>query len=432
MRTGWNTLRVKVTALLVGAILLVVGLASPISFLLAGLGHMPPFEAREAAQLVILIRLAERLPQSAELQPYLRTAAPAGRLLEPPTRHLSDALARAGLTHPVAVIDAGEDHVEFVSIRLQDGRYLVLPHNRPPPPPNRLWEFLAWVTLVVLGTTAAATYAVGRLTQPLSLIEQALDSVSGTGDLPHLDERGTTEVRAAARTINRLADQLRAALETRMRIVAAAAHDLRTPMTRMRLRAEFIEDDEERGKWLHDIEEVDRIADSAIRLVREEVRPDMKADVALDALAREVVDDLVSMSLPAETGRLVPVRVQGHPLALKRAVRNLAINAATHGLAARLSVYLETNWAVLEITDQGPGIPETVLPRVFEPFFRIDPARQPSGPAAGAGLGLAIAKEIVERQGGSLTIRNATPRGLVQILRLPLPDAPARVPNRPA
>lgn len=422
MKTGWNTLRVKVTALLVGAILLVVSLASPISFFLATLNHAPPFESREAEQLTILIRLVERLPRSEDLLPYLRSTEPQGRIVEMPSQRLTAALARAGFSNRVSVIDTGEDHSEIVSIQLSSGGYLVIPHGRPPSPPNLILELIAWVAMIALGTTAAVTFAVGRLTRPLTLIEQALDSVSGTGDLPHLEERGTTEVRAAARTINRLSDQLRAALETRMRIVAAAAHDLRTPMTRMRLRAEFIEDEEDRGKWLHDIEEVDRIADSAIRLVREEVRPDMKVDLALDQLAREVVDDLVSMSLPAQMGRVAPVRVQGHALALKRAVRNLAINAATHGLEATLAVYLETNAAVLEITDRGPGIPETLLPRVFEPFFRIDPARQPSGPAAGAGLGLAIAKEIVERQGGRLSISNGPNGGLVQTLRLPLAD----------
>lgn len=425
MKTAWNTLRVKAIALLVGAILLVVALASVITFFLGGAGHIQRMEDREAAQIAPLVRLAQRLPPTADLDPLVRAAPPPGQVMDMPSEGMSRSLARAGLSNPVKVISLDDGRPPVAAVRLADGRYLVMPLSMPPPPPGRFEEMLAWLALIAAGTTAATAFAISRLTRPLSLIEEALDSVSGTGDLPHLEETGTTEVRAAARTINRLSDQLRAALETRMRIVAAAAHDLRTPMTRMRLRAEFIEDDEEREKWLHDLEEVDRIADSAIRLVREEVRPDMKVEMSLDRLAREVVQDLVSMSLPAEVGRMEPVPVLGHELALKRAVRNLAINAATHGRKARLSVFVEGGTAVLEVKDEGPGIPEHLLPRVFEPFFRIDPARQPSGPASGAGLGMAIAKEIVERQGGSLSIFNATTRGLVQIIRLPLLDARA-------
>ena len=425
MKTAWNTLRVKAIALLVGAILLVVTLASVITFFLGGVGRIQRMEDREAAQIAPLVRLAQRLPPTADLDPLVKAAPPPGQVMDMPSEGMSRSLAKAGLPNPVTVIASDDDHPPLAAVRLADGRYLVTPLGMPPPPPSRFREMFAWLALIAIGTTAATAFAISRLTRPLTLIEEALDSVSGTGDLPHLEERGTTEVRAAARTINRLSDQLRAALESRMRIVAAAAHDLRTPMTRMRLRAEFIEDDEDREKWLHDLEEVDRIADSAIRLVREEVRPDMKVEMSLDRLAREVVQDLVSMSLPAELGRVEPVPVLGHELALKRAVRNLAINAATHGRKARLSVFVEGGTAVLEVKDEGPGIPEHLLPRVFEPFFRIDPARQPSGPASGAGLGMAIAKEIVERQGGSLSIFNATTQGLVQIIRLPLPDARA-------
>lgn len=423
MKTAWNTLRVKVTALLVGAILLVVGLATAISFyVVVPISFRPMFD-RESPQLAMMIRLAQASPDLPELKPYLSPVLPAGIVLDMPSRGLTDSLARSGINRQVVVVEGSEGRQPRAAVELAPGRWLVIPTGMPPPPPGRYLELSFWMCLIALGTTAVTTLAIRRLTRPLTMIEEALDSVSGTYELPHLEERGTTEVRAAARTINRLSDQLRTALESRMRIVAAAAHDLRTPMTRMRLRAEFIEDEEERGKWLHDLEEVDRIADSAIRLVREEVRPDLKVDLALDRLAREVVDDLGSMSLPAGIGRIEPVRIQGHPLALKRAVRNLSINAATHGKKARLSVFIEGGAAVLEVKDEGPGIPEHLLPRVFEPFFRIDPARQPSGPAAGAGLGMAIAKEIVERQGGSLSIFNGTAGGLVQVIRLPLADA---------
>jgi signal transduction histidine kinase len=192
-------------------------------------------------------------------------------------------------------------------------------------------------------------------------------------------------------------------------------------MTRMRLRAEFLEDEEERGLWLKDLEELDRIADSAIRLVREEVEVNQREDVRLDELLRSVADELSAQRHSVTLGALAPVHVAVSPLALTRALRNLLINAAMHGGGGTISVRDESDFAIITIADQGPGIPEPLLERVFEPFFRVDPARRQSVP--GAGLGLAIAKEIVERSGGRISVRNAPTGGLVQEIWLPLAQA---------
>ena len=196
-----------------------------------------------------------------------------------------------------------------------------------------------------------------------------------------------------------------------MRLVAAAGHDLRTPMTRMRLRAEFL-DEEERAIWLNDLNELDRIADSAIRLVREEAGFEDVEPVALDRLLRDLATELRHVGHPVTIGPLPPASVKAGPLALKRALQNLIINAATHGGGARLALSVEGNRAIVRIEDDGPGIPPDLLSRVFEPFFRVDPARRQSVP--GAGLGLAIAREIIERNGGTITIENKAPRGLRQ------------------
>jgi signal transduction histidine kinase len=196
-----------------------------------------------------------------------------------------------------------------------------------------------------------------------------------------------------------------------MRLVAAAGHDLRTPMTRMRLRAEFLEE-EERAKWLEDLDELDRIADSAMQLVREEVEGEPKQSIRLDQFTARICDDLALMKSPVTLLKSEPVTVWSAPLALTRALRNLIINAATHGGGAFITVVPHGNAALITIEDEGPGIPDQIMPRVFEPFFRVDPGRRKSIP--GAGLGLAIAKEIVERHGGRLILRNRSPKGLRQ------------------
>jgi signal transduction histidine kinase len=203
-----------------------------------------------------------------------------------------------------------------------------------------------------------------------------------------------------------------------MRLIAAAGHDLRTPMTRMRLRAEFISDETERDKWLADLEELDTIADSAISLVREEASHETAEPVRLDRLLDEIAQALGPMKYPLRLHQLEPLAVRAGPRALKRALQNLIINAATHGGGADVALRREAGAAVVIITDDGPGIPEDVLGRVFEPFFRVDPARRKLMP--GAGLGMAIAREIVERFGGTVRIHNRRPHGLEQRVTLTL------------
>lgn len=199
-------------------------------------------------------------------------------------------------------------------------------------------------------------------------------------------------------------------MESRMRLVAAAGHDLRTPMTRMRLRAEFLE--EERDKWLHDLDELDRIADSAIRLVREEVDQDAVEPVDLEGLVRDLETEMTSLGHAVSMEHLDKVSVRAGALGLRRALRNLIVNAATHGRGCSLSLAATNGQAVLTIADRGPGIPEELLNKAFEPFFRVDPGRRQSVP--GAGLGLAIAKEIIERYGGTIALENRPGGGLSQ------------------
>ena len=169
--------------------------------------------------------------------------------------------------------------------------------------------------------------------------------------------------------------------------------------------------------WLSDLEELDRIADSAIQLVREETQRERSQLLRVDEIITEICQDLASMKASVTIMKMEAVTIASAPMALTRAVRNLVINAATHGGGAFVTVGLENRVALITIDDEGPGIPDQSISRVFEPFFRVDPARRKSGP--GAGLGLAIAKEIVERHGGKLTLQNRSPRGLRQRLGFP-------------
>jgi signal transduction histidine kinase len=185
----------------------------------------------------------------------------------------------------------------------------------------------------------------------------------------------------------------------------------------MRLRAEFVADEEEREKWLNDIDELERIADSAILLVREETGAEAPERLRLDDLVGSICEELKQQDFDVTLSGTSPVTVLAGRLKLSRGLRNLIINAATHGVRARVGVGGDGTTARVTIEDDGPGIPEEVLGQVFEPFFRADPARRQNIP--GAGLGLTIAYEIVTRAGGSIQIVNRPGGGLLQTVCLP-------------
>jgi signal transduction histidine kinase len=271
------------------------------------------------------------------------------------------------------------------------------------------------MVLITVGVIGVALTVAHQTTNQLKLLQSMAMSVGKDGVLPVLKEEGSIEIKATAQALNMMGASLKKAMDSKIRLVAAAGHDLRTPMTRMRLRAEFL-NEREREEWLHDLDEMDHIADSAIQLVREETVGKGTEHVRLDELVGDVCAELTLIKMRVTIAGLDHSSVKISPLALKRALRNLIINAATHGGGAIVSLRVHDRRAVVLIDDNGPGIPEQFLASAFEPFFRADPARRQSIP--GAGLGLAIAKEIVERQGGTLEIENRQPHGLRQTLSI--------------
>lgn len=419
-----RTLRAQVTAILVVAVLVVIALANGAAFFISR-PDWPPFGPGGSATAILdAVALAEAVPPDARV-PILRASPPPGMIDEMETQRLAEALARLGQPHPVRAVLPPGGGPRVTAVGLPDGRWLILSGPGmplpPPGPPGGAMGFAVWLAFMILGVTGVVILAVHRLTRPLALVEEAARRIGPDGELPVLPERGPTEVRAAAAAINRLSARLKASMDSRMRIVAGAAHDLRTPLTRMRLRAEFIPDEEERAQWLSDLAELDRIADSAIRLVREEVEGGPLETVRIDRLAADVAMELKEIGLDVALLAAVPAYVAGRPLSLKRAVRNLAVNAATHGGGARLAVSADAERVVLVIEDDGPGIPEALMGQVFEPFFRVDPARQVKIP--GAGLGFAIANEIIARHSGRLTLSNRPGGGLLQRVELPAAEA---------
>lgn len=409
-----NTLRIKFAALLVLAIVTVVVLVTVLLMLRLG----APMRVERAlnsmaGQVEMVLQLAETGLDGVTLEP-----APApGRTFRRPTEMLHEMLQERGLDLDVRLSRDGRGSPLIVSIPIADQGWLWMPTTGPPrhKPP---WQSLfGWLALITLGATVIAVFVSNRLVRPLVFLENAVASVGDDGMMPELPERGPAEVRATAKALNSLSERLRRSMESRIRLVAAAGHDMRTPITRMRLRAEFVTDEEERTKWLKDLDELERIADSAIMLVREETGNAAPVLVRLDELVGGIGAELVEQKLNVQCETPEAVTVRASPFKLNRALRNLIINAATHGMRARVRVTGDGTKARVVIEDDGPGIPEEVIGQVFEPFFRADPARRQNIP--GAGLGLTIANEIVTRAGGNISIANRPGGGLVQIVELP-------------
>jgi len=207
-------------------------------------------------------------------------------------------------------------------------------------------------------------------------------------------------------------------LENRTRMLAAISHDLRTPLTLLRLRAESVENSEERAKMLATIAEMDAMITATLAFARDEIaaEPRRRTDVA--ALVASIADDMADAGLPVVMDPAEPIVIECQPGALKRAVTNLLENAIKYGERARLRMASTPQGILIEIDDDGPGIPEDELVRVFQPFYRVEGSR--SGETGGIGLGLAIALAVVQAHDGQLKLSNRPEGGLSARIILPV------------
>jgi signal transduction histidine kinase len=234
---------------------------------------------------------------------------------------------------------------------------------------------------------------------------------------PPLPEEGPREAREAARAFNEMQARLRGVVEQRTRALSAMSHDLRTPITRMRLRSEMLEDPALREKLQADLDDMQRLVDVTLDYLRglKETEPIRRVDV--NGLAAGLADDFASIGRPLEVSGRAERPYDGRPLALRRALTNLLENALAYGGKATLRIEDSPASLRLIVEDEGPGIPEADLARVLEPFERLEASR--GRETGGVGLGLSIARDIAAIHGGTLRLENRTPRGLRAVLELP-------------
>jgi signal transduction histidine kinase len=273
------------------------------------------------------------------------------------------------------------------------------------------------LTLLVLLLVVVLYAAARNITRPLSDLARAADSVGRQVRPAQLQERGARELRDAAHAFNTMQDRLRRYLDSRTRVLAAMSHDLKTPLTRLRLQVETLEDAALQARISRELDEMESMVHEALSLFRG--LDDGEAPVAVDvnALLTQLRGEFADMGgeVTVSGGALRPFT--GRAQALKRCLTNLIANAIKFGTRADVSVADSEQELLIRVRDRGAGIPEGELERVFEPFYRVESSRNRD--SGGTGLGLSIARDIAQAHAGTLTLANLPGGGLEATLQLP-------------
>ena len=286
------------------------------------------------------------------------------------------------------------------------------PHPRHMLHPGLLLDIGVRLAALMLAAWIGARW----LSQPIGRLARAARALGTDIRGAPLAEAGTAECREAPRVFNQMQSQICQQLDERDRFVAAVSHDLRTPLTRLRLRAESLPDDESRRRFSLDIEEMDTMIRSTLDYLRGAADAEALVQLDVQALLLSIADDQEACGhhVPVH-GTALPIAAQ--PCALRRALGNLVENAIRYGGAAELHVIDSPTLLCIEVRDRGPGLAEAELVKVLAPFYRVEGSRNRDH--GGVGLGLSIASDIVRRHGGTLKLRNGEGLGLVAMIALP-------------
>jgi signal transduction histidine kinase len=305
-----------------------------------------------------------------------------------------------------------------VSVPLKSGQWLNVALTPRPLGPHATPLLVQFATMAAI-SALGIIFVLGRLTRPLKELAGAAASLGRGESTARLDEKGPREIIATIRAFNDMQEKLSRFVHDRTKMLAALGHDLRTPITSLRLRAEFIEDDEIRQKIQETLDEMFEMSEATLSFAREEAAQERTRLVDVGALISTVCVDLSDAGLPVECEEAGSFTIRCRPIGLKRAFRNVIENAVAYGRGARVLVEHRRGEVSVMIDDDGPGIPDGDMERVFSPFVRLENSRNMD--TGGVGLGLAIARSIVRSHGGDIVLQNRPEGGLR--VRITLPGA---------
>jgi signal transduction histidine kinase len=306
----------------------------------------------------------------------------------------------------------------LVAVQLSDGTWL---NARVRGRPFALFFNGGLVLSLVLMILVVFTITAKAISKPLRGLAKFADAAEALGvdveNAAPLSEDGPVEIRRAARAFNRMRDRIQTLIEDRTRMLAAMSHDFRTPLTRLRLRVEFVADSPERAKMLRDIADMEEMVSVTLRFINDGVADEHRELIDFVSLLTELSIDLEAELPEFHMNGARSIRVACAPVAIRRAFTNLIENARQYGEGAGIQVALVQDEVIVEIVDHGPGIPEAERENVFRPYYRLEPSR--SRESGGSGLGLAIARSVIRAHGGDITLHDAPGGGLMVRVRLP-------------
>lgn len=315
----------------------------------------------------------------------------------------------------------------FVAVRgsFADGSTFCIVHQprRRPPQPIEQWRFPLGLAVFVSLIALTSGLAVSLALRPLRRMTRAAEAFGRDIDQPALDTGGPIEVRQAAQAFNLMQERVRRAVAERTQILAAVTHDLKTPLTRMRLRLEACAEPALRDKLASDVAAMQHLVDEGLELARSMASSEASVRIDVGALLASIADDAADAGQPVSYSGPTGVRARAQPTGLRRAIENLVDNALKYGGKAEIELAQEKAALLICVADDGPGIPPEQHEEVMQPFVRLETSR--SRESGGTGLGLTIAANLIAAQGGRLRLQNRAPHGLAAYIYLPQPPTTA-------
>lgn len=320
------------------------------------------------------------------------------------------------LSRPAKFMYWGDSGAMGLAVQLKDGSWLNSAIAK-----KMVNSMLTTRSLISLAVTAlilslCAAFIARTMTKPMRRLAAAAEALGRGESVAPLSEKGPDDIRHTAVAFNLMQSRLQRFVEDRTRMLAAIGHDLRTPITSLRLRAEFVADDETREKMFDTLDELRAMTEATLAFSREQATEEATRNVDLTALVGSLCDDLVELGHAISCAEAEQISYRCRPDALKRAIRNLVENAVRYGEHAHVSLRMTPHAIEIVIEDEGPGIPADALEKVFEPFFRMEHSRNRE--TGGIGLGLSISRNMVRQHGGDIHLAN-TGHGLRATISLP-------------
>jgi signal transduction histidine kinase len=323
------------------------------------------------------------------------------------------------LPPPVFVSERRNDPVRYaLAVQLGDRSWLVFKAS------NRVWglprstRWAIWLLFLTASITLVTAIAARQFSGPIEQLAAAVRQFGINPRAPPIPETGPRELRQVVRTFNAMQAQIQKFVAYRTMMLAAISHDLRTPLTRMRLRGEFIEDREQQERLFRDVDEMQTMVDGALAFFRDDAVAEATTTFDLPHVLLTIANDYADQKIDiAYTGPAHAV-YRGRPFALKRAFANLVENAVKYGTLPQIELSCDDTAFVVTVRDYGPGIPEEALENVFRPYYRLDKSRNRN--TGGVGLGLTVVQAIVHGHGGEIVLSNRCGGGLEARITLPV------------